>query len=120
MFDRDHIVTTEREQRATCSRFSALFVPASDSDRVGIALSTLNDRPLNGLRHAPANGTCGWYIWGGEEISDDPDFFQPLHVQHLAQRCPEVLRFLGLPPGFRFLIAPGHEDVWEDEGLLGV
>ena len=24
----------------------------------------------------------------------------------------------GLPPGWRFLIAPGHEDVWYDGSLL--
>ncbi|WP_459213513.1 immunity protein Imm33 domain-containing protein [Paraburkholderia caribensis] len=26
--------------------------------------------------------------------------------------------YLGLPPGWRFLIAEGYEDVWEDAKLL--
>jgi hypothetical protein len=26
--------------------------------------------------------------------------------------------YLSLPPGWRFLIAPGHEDVWEDQSLF--
>ena len=38
---------------------------------------------------------------------------------HLAQEwCPAVLPYLSLPPGFRFLIAPDYEDVWEDAALL--
>ncbi|WP_434048948.1 MULTISPECIES: immunity protein Imm33 domain-containing protein [Sorangium] len=28
------------------------------------------------------------------------------------------MRFLGLPPGWRFLIADEHEDVWKDPSLL--
>ena len=36
-----------------------------------------------------------------------------LHAVHLADHCPSVLPYLGLPPGWRFLIAPGYEDVWQ-------
>ena len=28
--------------------------------------------PLNGLRHSPDADTCGWFIWAGEILSDDP------------------------------------------------
>lgn len=111
-------MSSEDDQRAVCVRIGTPFVPPSTFEKVGIALSTLHMQPLNGLRHAPEHGTCGWYIWGGEELLDDPDFFQPLHVHHLAEQCPAVLRYLALPPGYRFLIAPGHEDVWEDRTLL--
>jgi hypothetical protein len=41
-----------------------------------------------------------------------------LHAAHLEDELPEVLSFLALPPGWRFLIAPGHEDVWYDGTLL--
>jgi hypothetical protein len=49
--------------------------------------------------------TSGWYIWAGEGgPSDDPDFFVPLHVEHLAEWCPHITKYLGLPPGWRFLV----------------
>lgn len=70
--------------------------------------------PINGVRCLPEKGTTGWYIWAGETMSDDPDFFVPLHVSHLGSWCPEVLPYLELPPGWRFLVAPGHEDAWFD------
>ncbi len=73
---------------------------------------------MNGLRHQPEQGTTGWFIWAGEDLSDDPDFFVPLHAKHLAEWCPEVLVYLALPPGWRFLLAPDHEDVWQDNTLL--
>lgn len=74
--------------------------------------------PLNGLRHPPEEGTSGWFVWAGRELPDDPDFFVPLHVEHLDDWCPQVLPYLALPPGWRFLLAPGHEDVWHDPTLL--
>lgn len=51
-------------------------------------------------------------------MSSDPDFFQPLRVEHLTHWCPAVIPYLLLPPGYRFQIAPGHEDVWFDASLL--
>lgn len=75
-------------------------------------------QPLNALRHPPEEGTSGWYIWAGEELSQASDFFAPLHISHLKEWCPQLLPYLGLPAGWRVLLAPGHEDVWFDENLL--
>jgi hypothetical protein len=91
---------------------------AESEEKVGIALETLGQLPLNALRHGPGDGTCGWYIWGGGDLSSDPDFFKPLHVSHLLGHCPQVLPYLGLAPGWRLCLAPGHEDVWFDEALV--
>ena len=108
------------DQKALCARIGTAFEPPSRSDKVGIALQTLHLRPLNGLRHPAEHGTCGWYIWGGEEWSDDPEFCQPLHVDHLDEKCPDILPYLALPPGWRFLIDADYEDVWEDRALLEI
>jgi len=63
-------------------------------------------------------GTCGWYIWAGEQLSEASDFFVPVHAAHLADWAPLVLPYLGLPPGWRFLVTEQYEDVWEDKQLL--
>jgi hypothetical protein len=76
--------------------------------------------PINGLRHPQEGDTTGWYIWAGEDFSTDDDFFVPLHVKHLEEWCPAVIKYLGLAPGWRFLLANDYEDVWQDLSLLGV
>jgi hypothetical protein len=73
---------------------------------------------LNALRHSPEGDTSGWYIWGGERLLDEPEFFKPLHVSHLAEYCPSLLPYIGLAPGWRVVLASGHEDVWYDQSLL--
>lgn len=74
--------------------------------------------PIHGLRHPPHGDTSGWYIWAGEHLSSDPDFFEPVHVAHLPDLCPVVMQYLGLPPGWRFLLAGDYEDLWVDTQLL--
>jgi hypothetical protein len=74
---------------------------------------------VHGLRHAPTGDTSGWYVWTGE-LSGAPDFFVPLHAEHLMDSVPGLGAYLGLPPGSRFLLAPGHEGVWTVAALLDV
>lgn len=108
-------------QREICVRFGTSYLSLTTSSKIGIG-KTFDPKqfPLNGLRHPPEGDTTGWYIWSGEKWSSDSNFFQALHVFHLDDRCPEVMKYLGLGPGWRFLIAPGYEDVWFDPNLLRI
>jgi hypothetical protein len=108
----------ERSQASVCSEYGAEFLSSPPESKVGIALATLNLLPLNALRIPPEGNTCGWYIWGGEVMSEHDDFFQPLHAHHLQERCPAITPYLGLSPGWRVLLAPGQTEVWHDPQLL--
>lgn len=107
-------------QREFCREGDYECYVTREDAKVGFAIDSKDEIPINGLRHPPEGDTSGWYIWVGEEYSSDPDFFEPLHVRHLNQRCPEIVRFLGLPPGYRFLVARDVVDIWFDESLLDV
>jgi hypothetical protein len=106
------------DQIETCQRFGSAVTLPDPSLKAGIALHTLHLKPLNALRHPPEGKTCGWYIWGGEHLGNNPAFFSPLHVSHLANYCPSLLPYLALAPGWRVLLAPPQEEVWYDESLL--
>lgn len=107
------------EQLEVALRFGSEARPPLPGEKVGIARNVLDGLiPLNGLRHPVAGDVCGWYIWAGEELSEADDFFVPLHVAHLTEWCPSAIPYLALAPGWRFLLAPGYEDVWFDESLL--
>lgn len=109
------------QQKSICEKYGSLFCESPPFFKVGISLNLKTGSwPINGLRHHITDSTTGWYIWAGEELSTDPDFFVPLHVEHLKEFCPIVMKYLGLSPGWRFLIAPNHEDVWKDLHLLNV
>jgi hypothetical protein len=104
-------------QEELCLRFDVVGNPPRTGEKLGIALATVGKLPINELR-IRLDGTCGWFIWGGGEPSTDPNFYQPLHVDHIADYLPSVAPYLSLPPGYRFQIADGYEDVWFDSTLL--
>ena len=107
------------DQMKICSKYGASFVGCDPSLKIGISPNIKEGaRPINGMRIEGEEGTTGWYIWGGEEWSDDPDFFVPIHAKHVKEWEPMLLKYLGLPPGWRFLITEDYEDVWQDDNLL--
>lgn len=105
-----------------CSKYNTAFVESLPYSKVGISQNVRDGVfPINGLRHQAEGHTCGWYIWAGEVYSDREDFFIPVHVGHLVELCPLVIRYLGLPPSWRFLVGEdGYEDVWQDKSLLDI
>lgn len=112
-------MNVKQMQLTVCRNYGAEFFETAAYMKVGIAQNVRENRyPVNGLRLAPEGDTSGWYIWAGEQMSTESDFFMPLHVIHLKQWCEHVLPYLGLPPGWRFLLAPGYVDVWYDAELL--
>ncbi|MEL6559616.1 MAG: hypothetical protein AAFQ94_15600 [Bacteroidota bacterium] len=85
---------------------------------IGLAIGSLSEGAIHGLRHPAENGANGWYIWCGD-YSDSDDFFKPVCVEHLSNYLKtDLTQYLDLPPGFRFLIdGSRYEDVWFDQRL---
>lgn len=102
------------EQLQTCGKVGARPFDTPLDLIAGLG-HRLDQMPINGLRHVPRDGTSGWYIWSGGEIDEtDGSFFRPTHLTHIVEALPQVARYLALPPGWRFLVAPEQEDIWYD------
>jgi hypothetical protein len=108
----------KNEQEEICKKYKSRISHPNIHGKIGIALESLGTMPITGVRKIQENGTEGWYIWGGE-YSDDPDFFKPVHLLHIEEIAPGLIKYLSLSPGFKFIIDnTGYEDVWYDEELL--
>jgi hypothetical protein len=110
-----------QDQKRICEKYKADFKDSDPDLMVGVADNFFDkDKPLNGLRHPETEDATGWFLWAGGEPSSEPDFFKPMHLKHLAKSRPEIIQYLGLAPGWRFLIdlPNNYEDVWEDKTLL--
>src|SRR3990172_8549478 len=100
----------EERQRNVCNRYSVPWVASSPHHKVGISPNVKAGlEPMNGEQSTPKGDFTGWMIWAGKTLPSGPDSFVPLHVDHLRDWCPQVLEYLGLPPGWRFLLARNHE-----------
>lgn len=118
------MITNEDElssaQQALCRKYGAPWHDTPLSLKVAIARDLRSGTvPLNGMRQSRTVEASGWYIWAGEEVPRPaPEFFMHLPAVHLAEWKPRILRFLALPPGWRFLTDDDYEDVWSDPTLL--
>lgn len=113
----------EQEQKDVCKRLELQWTPIGKGLMVAINGSLFTDtQPINGLRHPRQEDIDGWYIWSGGEIPQGKDnFFNPIHHEHLLDIQPLVLKYLGLPYGYRFQIDDkGYEDVWFDQSILEI
>ena len=118
----------EAVQAAVRRRYGATPAPARPSLKVGIWGSGdlgiarhVRDGgwPLNGLRHPPAGGTTGWYLWAGEDpLPRPPTSSCPCTWPTRQNGAPRRRRTWRPRPGWRFVPAPGHEDVRYDAALL--
>ncbi|RYC46990.1 immunity protein Imm33 domain-containing protein [Pectobacterium zantedeschiae] len=101
-------------QKQTCDKYQLPLHPPEEM--VAIALDTLQRSPIYGTRISlPENGTISWFIHCGE-YSAESNFYQALHTSHLEETLPEVVRYLFLPEGTKFIIdRAGYEDVWQEE-----
>lgn len=83
---------------------------------VAVAIGSLAQTPIYGTRIAlPENGTISWFIHCGEH-SDANDFYQALHAAHLHEMLPQVVDYLALPSGAKFILdREGYEDVWLED-----
>ena len=93
--------------------------PPNPDDGLGLAMDTIRQSPLNGMRYLPQEGGSGWYLWGGDTFSYAADFFTPIQVRDVEDYIPNIAPFLALPPGFRFETDfKGRQKVWFDGSLL--
>jgi hypothetical protein len=116
--ERRRVIDLHAAQLDLCRRFDAAFTPTPADATLGLALPTLRPgMPVHGVRHVPRGAGSGWLIWAGD-LSSDPDFFQTIPVSGVSAHAPLVLPYLGLPPGWRFLLTPAYEDAWLDPTLL--
>ncbi|MDM1486661.1 MULTISPECIES: hypothetical protein [Acinetobacter] len=103
------------EQQLLCEEFGSAYVEVSGDDVVAVAVQTLNKDPIVGLRKkAEGDEQVAWYIYGGELGEEDANF-ETMTVRELQDILPDVLPYLALEEGYRFMIdADDYEDVWKE------
>lgn len=102
-------------QIQVCKKYQSGFEQLKPDEIVAVALDTIGQMPIVGERIVLEKGeNVSWFIHCGEHSAAD-DFYQPIHWHHLIEMLPEVLPYLGLEQGFRFIIDnESYEDIWKD------
>lgn len=105
-----------REQHEVCERFGAPFTPPRADQMVAVSVGVYEGDPVQGVRyHAPDHMT-GWYATTAR-FNGDTRTLTVEHLYHLTAKRPDLARYVALPPGYRFDMTGGSDDVWFDVGV---
>ncbi len=101
----------DEAQIEVCKKYGLSVLPPEEM--VAIAIESLSQTPIYGSRvQLPEGGNVSWFIHCGEYSAAD-DFYKAVHIHHLSEMLPQVLKYLCLPIGSKFIIdTQGYEDVW--------
>ncbi len=108
------------QQMKICEKYNVPWVGTPLDQMIAVSKDLISGKlPINGLRHLPEGKSVGWFVWAGGEINNDTSLWDNIHIQHLIEMYPDLLKYLGLPPGYRFQIDDkGYEDVWFDQKII--
>ena len=107
------------EQKLLCEEFDSAYIKVNADDEVAIAIKTLDQELIVGIRKkVEAGSKVAWYIYGGELEDGEENLFEIVTITQLLEIFPDVLPYLALEEGFRFMIdQDDYEDVWKADAL---
>lgn len=104
------------EQHSVCSKVGADFTTPRFEQLIVISDGVLEGEETEGVRYPSPEHMSGWWITT-DKYDGNTKSLKTVHAQHVAVNRPDLVKYLGLPHGYRF-----HEltnDAWFDEKVIG-
>jgi hypothetical protein len=105
-----------RVQREVCARYKSGFAPPIGDQLVVIDEGIYDIPSVEGSRYAMNADNSGWILIR-DGWKKNVDSFVNVHVYHLLERRPDLVRFLALPVGWRFFTDGREETVEFDPSI---
>lgn len=102
------------EQQALCARAGADYVAPTFDQMIVISDGVIEGDAAEGVRYPSPEHMSGWWITT-DRFNDDIKTLKTVHRQHVAINRPDLVKYLGLPFGYRF--HGPTDDVWADEKI---
>lgn len=90
-------------QKVVCAKHQAPFDPIAEDSLIAIAPAALRSgAAVEGTRYVMTPPNSGW-ILVDEHFTGGVNDLRIEHALHVAESRPDLVRYFGLPPGWRFL-----------------
>jgi hypothetical protein len=107
----DYSVKVLNEQESECAKFNVSCMFPFFSQNIAISKGVYEGLAIEAVHMS------GWWLTT-DLFDDDTNSLMNVHFFHVAFKRPEILRFLALPFGYRFLFSKNIENIWYDEKVL--
>lgn len=103
-----------KEQLEICNRMKTNCQPPMPHQLVVISDGVYEGLPVEGVRYPSPEHMSGWWLYT-EKYNGDIKTLQNVHVSHLIEKRPDLVKYLGLPSRFRFV--ENTSQIWLDESI---
>lgn len=111
----EYSISIQSSQMLVCKKNNSNYQYPRYNQLVAVSDGFFDGMAVDGVRYESPDHMSGWYLTTSI-FDDDINKLKLFHFTHIAKFRPELVKFLGLEPGFRFY----SEDsaIWFDSEVL--
>ncbi|SFN92496.1 hypothetical protein SAMN05421594_4738 [Chryseobacterium oleae] len=109
----DTAISVVRNQSELCSHYGLAPQSPNFSQMIVISDGVYEGKDIEGIRYESPEHMSGWWLIT-DDYDDNIESLKTVHFHHVAFARPDILKYLGLPFGYRFLMENGNVKVSKD------
>ncbi|WP_185247218.1 hypothetical protein [Chryseobacterium bernardetii] len=110
----DTAISVVRKQSEICLQQNLIPLFPNFNQSVVISDGVYEGKDIEGIRYDSPHDESGWYL-----ITDDYDdnikSLKMVHFYHVAFARPDILKYLAIPFGYRFIMKEGNIEIYKDD-----
>ncbi|KAA2217749.1 immunity protein Imm33 domain-containing protein [Chryseobacterium sediminis] len=110
----DTAISVVRQQGEICWQQNLIPLFPNFSQSVVISDGVYEGKDIEGIRYDSPQDESGWYLIT-DDYNDDIKSLKMVHFYHVAFARPDILKYLAIPFGYRFIMKEGNIGIYKDE-----
>ncbi|WP_336703639.1 immunity protein Imm33 domain-containing protein [Chryseobacterium indologenes] len=110
----DTAISVVREQSEVCWQQNLIPLFPNFNQSVVISDEVYEGKDIEGIRYDSPQDESGWYLIT-DDYNDDIKSLKMVHFYHVAFARPDILQYLAIPFGYRFIMKNGNIEIHKDE-----
>ncbi|WP_419868699.1 immunity protein Imm33 domain-containing protein [Chryseobacterium sp. CT-SW4] len=110
----DLAIAVIKSQSELCSEYSLLPIFPNFNQMIVISKGVYEGKAIEGIRYDSPEHMSGWWLIT-DDYDDNIESLMTVHYYHVAFQRPDVLKYLALPFGYRFLMKDENIEIFKDE-----
>jgi hypothetical protein len=112
----DYAIKVVAEQKEECTKHNTNTLFPLFSQMIVVSKGVLEGRTIDAVRYPSPSHMTGWWLTT-ELYNNEISSLETIHYYHLAFKRLDIIKYLALPFGYRFL-AGEQKEVWFDNNIL--
>ncbi|MFZ4927662.1 immunity protein Imm33 domain-containing protein [Chryseobacterium sp. Mn2064] len=110
----DTAISVVRHQGEVCWQESLIPLFPNFNQSIVISDGVYEGKDIEGIRYDSPQDECGWYLIT-DDYNNDIKSLKVVHFYHVAFSRPDILKYLAIPFGHRFLMKEGNVEIRKNE-----